>query len=85
MYPILNNGMVYGVIRLLVQTGRSNMSFQPLGFNPISEDELIVRAATFQQLLVTRRSVRQFSKTTAPMRVIENVIMTVASAPSGAN
>lgn len=61
------------------------MSFQPLGFNPVSEDELIERAAMFRQELSTRRSVRDFSRRAVPMRVIENVIMTAASAPSGAN
>ncbi len=56
------------------------MSLQPLGFNPVSEEELIERAAIFRQELSTRRSVRDFSSRAVPMRVIQNVIMTAASA-----
>jgi len=61
------------------------MALQPLGFNPVSDEELIERAAIFRQELSTRRSVRDFSTRAVPMRVIQNIIMTAASAPSGAN
>ena len=61
------------------------MSFKPLQFKPLPEDELITRSATFREQLATRRSIRHFSTREVPMEVIENVIMTASSAPSGAN
>ena len=61
------------------------MSFKPLQFKPLPEDELITRAATFREQLATRRSIRHFSTWEVPMKLIENVIMTASSAPSGAN
>jgi nitroreductase len=61
------------------------MSFKPLQFKPLPEDELITRSATFREQLATRRSIRHFSTREVPMKLIENVIMTASSAPSGAN
>ncbi len=61
------------------------MPFKPLEFKPLPENELINRSSTFRHQLSTRRSVRHFSKRAVPMEVIENVIMTASSAPSGAN
>ncbi|MDP6578715.1 MAG: nitroreductase family protein [Candidatus Marinimicrobia bacterium] len=61
------------------------MSFKPLKFKSLPEDELITRSATFREQLATRRSIRHFSTREVPMEVIENVIMTASSAPSGAN
>ncbi len=61
------------------------MTFKPLEFKTISEDELIVRSSTYRRQLSNRRSVRHFSKKSVPVKVIKNVVMTAASAPSGAN
>ena len=61
------------------------MTFKPLEFKPISEDELVVRSSTYRRQLSNRRSVRHFSKKSVPLKVIKNVVMTAASAPSGAN
>ena len=61
------------------------MSFKPLEFKPIPEDELVTRSLKYRDQLSTRRSVRHFSKRSVPLKVIEDVIMTAASAPSGAN
>ena len=61
------------------------MSFKPLQFKPLPEDELITRSATFREQLATRRSIRHFSTKEVPMEVINNVVMTASSAPSGAN
>ncbi len=61
------------------------MSFKPLQFKRLPEDELITRSATFREQLATRRSIRHFSTREVPMKLIENVIMTASSAPSGAN
>tara|TARA_B100000959_G_C14793575_1_gene546624 strand:- start:42 stop:695 length:654 start_codon:yes stop_codon:yes gene_type:complete len=61
------------------------MTFKPLEFKTISEDELVVRSSTYRRQLSNRRSVRHFSKKSVPLKVIKNVVMTAASAPSGAN
>ena len=61
------------------------MSFKTLEFKTISEDELVVRSSTYRRQLSNRRSVRHFSKKSVPLKAIKDVIMTAASAPSGAN
>ena len=61
------------------------MTFKPLEFKTISEDELVVRSSTYRRQLSNRRSMRHFSKKSVPLKVIKNVVMTAASAPSGAN
>lgn len=50
-----------------------------------SESEQIVRSQEFLTELRTRRSVRFFSPTPIPSTVLENIIATAATAPSGAN
>lgn len=61
------------------------MSFKSLEFKALPGSELISRSSTFRRQLATRRSVRHFSTRSVPMEVIQNVIMTASSAPSGAN
>ena len=61
------------------------MPFKPLQFTPLPDDEMIQRSLTFREQLATRRSVRHFSTKEVPMEVINNVVMTASSAPSGAN
>ena len=61
------------------------MSFKSLEFKPTPADELAARSLKYREQLSTRRSVRHFSKRSVPLQVIEDVIMTAASAPSGAN
>ena len=61
------------------------MSFKPLEYKPTSTDELSTRSFKYRQQLSTRRSVRHFSKKSVPLKAIKDVIMTAASAPSGAN
>ena len=61
------------------------MSFKSLEFKQTPADELAVRSLKYREQLSTRRSVRHFSKRSVPLKVIEDVIMTAASAPSGAN
>lgn len=50
-----------------------------------SESELEGRAAHFRQQMESRRSLRFFSDQAVPEKVIEHLIMTASSAPSGAN
>jgi iodotyrosine deiodinase len=57
----------------------------PLDFEALSEDAMIKRAQAFRALMSRRRTVRDFSARPVPREIIENCIMTGASAPSGAN
>lgn len=61
------------------------MSFQKLKFNKIPENEMLNQSANFLELLLTRRTVRDFSDRPVPIEIIENCIKTAVSAPSGAN
>jgi iodotyrosine deiodinase len=62
-----------------------NSGFIPLEYQNLSEDQLIIQAKDFYQKMKIRRSVRHFSDKEVPEEVIHNIIMTAASAPSGAH
>ncbi|MCB0697799.1 MAG: nitroreductase family protein [Chitinophagaceae bacterium] len=49
------------------------------------EEETIQRAAAFMQWMEKRRTVRDFSDKHVPEKVIEDIIMTASTAPSGAH
>ncbi|MEO0545097.1 MAG: nitroreductase family protein [Pseudomonadota bacterium] len=57
----------------------------PLSFVHRNAHEMLQRAADFRELMVSRRTVRDFADTAVPKAVIENAIATALSAPSGAN
>ncbi|MDP6396814.1 MAG: nitroreductase family protein [Candidatus Marinimicrobia bacterium] len=59
--------------------------FKTLEFTPTDEGEMLVKSSLYLEQMKTRRSVREFSDRPVPFEVIENVVMTAASAPSGAN
>lgn len=59
--------------------------FIPYGLPPLPVKEQISRARVFQENLRGRRSVRYFSDNPVPNELIESLIATAASAPSGAN
>jgi iodotyrosine deiodinase len=48
-------------------------------------DEMLGRAAEFRALMGRRRTVRDFSDRPVPRQLIEDCVMTAATAPSGAN
>jgi len=50
-----------------------------------AEEEMLKRSATYFELMRKRRSIRDFSDRPIAIEVIENLIKTAASAPSGAN
>lgn len=50
-----------------------------------SDEEMISRSTSFFHWLDKRRSVREFSDRPIPRTVIENIIKTASTAPSGAN
>ena len=61
------------------------MAFEPFEKTDYSAEELVARSVQFREQLSARRSIRHFPRRAFPREVIENVIMTAASAPSGAN
>ncbi|MEZ4903346.1 MAG: nitroreductase family protein [Spirosomataceae bacterium] len=59
-----------------------------LPFNPpitLNDDEILKESASFYQWMEARRSLRFFSSRPIERQVIENLIMTASTAPSGAN
>ncbi len=59
--------------------------FIPLAFEISSEDEILAAAQTIKTQMDSRRSVRYFSDRPVSKDVIEAIIMTASSAPSGAH
>jgi len=57
----------------------------PLDFSTLPPADMEARAASFRALMGRRRTVRQFSDRPVPRALIEDCVMTAASAPSGAN
>lgn len=51
----------------------------------ISEEEMVARSETFYKFMDKRRSLRYFSDRNVPKTVIENIIKTASTAPSGAH
>ena len=61
------------------------MAFQKLKFQTFPEKEMVERSQAFLSQMKKRRTIRDFSDMTVPLEIIENVVSTAASAPSGAN
>lgn len=59
--------------------------FVPLVHEPFSTEESIDRSVNFYASLHRRRSVREFSDQLVPREVIENLLRSASTAPSGAN
>jgi nitroreductase len=59
--------------------------FIPFDHHRISPDEMQQRSASFLNQMSKRRSLRAFSSDPVPRSVIENIILTASSAPSGAH
>ena len=53
--------------------------------NSYSEADMIERIAAFQSLMDARRSCRDFSDKPIPVELIQKIVMTASTAPSGAN
>ena len=59
--------------------------FTPYKISDFSTEELIEKSQKYFQEINKRRSVRDFSNREVPKEVIENIIKTAGSAPSGAH
>lgn len=63
---------------------------QSSGFIPyhslsFPEEEMLKRSESFYELMKQRRSLREFSEREVPLSLMENLIRTAGTAPSGAN
>lgn len=66
----------------IIINGYKHIAYQP---NHTPEDKLVERSQSFYSWLDKRRSVRDFSDTHVPKEVIENLIKSASTAPSGAH
>ena len=62
-----------------------DQNFIDLNFERLQESKMIEKSTSFYKEMDTRRSVREFSDDSVPQEIIENIIMTASSAPSGAH
>tara|TARA_B110000503_G_scaffold135011_1_gene214792 strand:- start:986 stop:1663 length:678 start_codon:yes stop_codon:yes gene_type:complete len=67
------------------KTNQPKEGFKFFEANNFNEDRVIDRSAQFFHELNGRRSIREFSDKKIPEGVIENIIKTASTAPSGAN
>ncbi len=59
--------------------------FEPYIHEKLSEDDMMRRSKDYLDKMRRRRSIRTFSTEEVPLPIIQNIIETAASAPSGAN
>lgn len=64
---------------------KDNQQFIPLRHTEFTEDEMIKRSEDFLYWADKRRSVRHFSDRQVPLEVMENLIMSASTVPSGAH
>ncbi|MCY4266018.1 MAG: nitroreductase family protein [Gammaproteobacteria bacterium] len=57
----------------------------PLPFTRLTEEEMHRRAKSFLTLIMSRRTVREFSNEPVPIEIIRNCLSAAGTAPSGAN
>lgn len=59
--------------------------FESLSYDPPSQRQLLLSSKAFYQKMKTRRSVRHFSDRHVPIKVIDTLLKTAGTAPSGAH
>ena len=59
--------------------------FIPFEGHKFSEEEMIQRSEEHYYFMDTRRSIREFSSRPVPREILENIIKTASTAPSGAH
>ena len=62
-----------------------NDGFIPYEGQELTQEEMASAAAGYYQFMNKRRSLREFSDKPVPKEVIENILLTASSAPSGAH
>tara|TARA_R110002050_G_scaffold221441_1_gene357329 strand:- start:128307 stop:128975 length:669 start_codon:yes stop_codon:yes gene_type:complete len=60
-------------------------NFIPLNPTTYSTDEMVARSQAYFAQMDARRSIREYSDQTFPIEIIENIIKTASTAPSGAH
>ncbi len=63
----------------------NKQKFIDLNFEFQSEEKMLENSHDFYKKMDKRRSVREFSNKKVPQEIIENIVMTASSAPSGAH
>ncbi|MGB0389921.1 MAG: nitroreductase family protein [Salibacteraceae bacterium] len=63
----------------------SNDNFIPLNPVTYSKEEMLKRSQSFFEQMDKRRSIREFSNEPFPIEILENIIKTASTAPSGAH
>lgn len=63
----------------------NSQAFIPLEYEAPTEETLIEKSRSFYEKMNTRRSVRHFDTREVPKAVIENIILSAGTAPSGAH
>ena len=63
----------------------TDLDFIPFEGDRFLEDEMLKKSQEFYNWADKRRSVRDFSSKEVPLEIMENLIMTASTAPSGAN
>ena len=61
------------------------MKFKRYNYKKKNDREILEHSHNFMQLMLNRRSIRDFSSKEVPDKVIENILKTAISSPSGAN
>lgn len=62
-----------------------NLPHLPYKPERLSDEEMLERSVAYYRHLNTRRSVRHFSSDPVPQKVIENIVLTAGTSPSGAH
>ncbi len=63
----------------------ANEGFIPLNPTTYTHEEMLKRSQAFFEQMDKRRSVREYSDQTFPVEILENIIKTASTAPSGAH
>ncbi len=66
----------------IFRNGHKHVLYRPA---TLTDDEMIVKSKNYFDFLQKRRSIREFSDKPVPKTVIENIIRTASTAPSGAH
>jgi len=64
---------------------KTKHKFIELNFNKLDENKMLEKSLKFYTEMDKRRSIRHFSDEKIPREIIENIIKTASTAPSGAN